>query len=136
MIAGPPPSVIDVFIDKEAASGSMRAFLRQNGVMTDLNTLIPANSPLYLLLAHGINSRGEIVGFGVNSASEFHAFLATPCDRSNADSEGCNDDGEAAAAEGDQINERPKPVLPENVRKLFQQGLGFGRFGFLPTAPR
>ena len=46
------------------ASGNMRAFVRQNGVMTDLNTLIPADSPLNLLFAHGINSRGEIVGFG------------------------------------------------------------------------
>jgi hypothetical protein len=36
-----------------------RAFLWQNGVMTDLNILIPADSLLYLLFAHGINSRRE-----------------------------------------------------------------------------
>jgi probable HAF family extracellular repeat protein len=59
-------------------SGGARAFLWQNGVMTDLNTLIPPNSPLYLLLAAGIDSRGEIAGFGLTSAFEVHAFLATP----------------------------------------------------------
>ena len=30
-----------------------RAFLWQNGVMTDLNTLIPADSPLFLIVASG-----------------------------------------------------------------------------------
>jgi probable HAF family extracellular repeat protein len=39
------------------SSGNLRAFVRQNGVLTDLNTLIPAGSPLYLLLANSINSR-------------------------------------------------------------------------------
>jgi hypothetical protein len=46
-------------------SGNLRALLWQNGVMTDLNALIPANSGLYLQFAsEGINSRGEIAGFG------------------------------------------------------------------------
>jgi len=60
------------------ASGNLRGFLWQNGTMTDLNTLIPADSPLFLLFADIINSRGEIVGFGVNSTGEVHGFLATP----------------------------------------------------------
>jgi probable HAF family extracellular repeat protein len=46
--------------------------------MTDLNTLIPADSPLYLVFAFQINDVGEIVGLGVTSTSEPHAFLATP----------------------------------------------------------
>ena len=58
-------------------SGSPRAFLWQNGVMTDLNTLIPAGSPLFLLFAETINSRGEIVGFGATSTGDTHGFLAT-----------------------------------------------------------
>jgi hypothetical protein len=33
-------------------------------VMTDLNSLVPPNSPLYLLMAQVINSRGEIAGLG------------------------------------------------------------------------
>ena len=50
-------------IDK---TGAPRAFLRRNGVMLDLNTLLPANSPIYALVAQLINSSGEIAGFGVN----------------------------------------------------------------------
>jgi probable HAF family extracellular repeat protein len=59
---------------------SCRAYLWQNGVMTDLNTLIPPNSPLYLLEATGtINDRGQIAGIALQiSTGETHAFLATP----------------------------------------------------------
>jgi len=58
--------------------GNPRAFLWENGVMTDLNTLVSANSPLYLLIGFSINSRGEIAGFGVTNGGEIHAFLASP----------------------------------------------------------
>ena len=57
--------------------GSGRAFLWQNGVMTDLNTLIPAGSPWYLEQALSINDAGEIVGYGTVNG-ETHAFLARP----------------------------------------------------------
>lgn len=40
------------------ASGNCRAAIWQDGVMTDLNTLICPNSSLYLVLANFINSRG------------------------------------------------------------------------------
>jgi probable HAF family extracellular repeat protein len=60
------------------SSGNPRAFLYHHGVMTDLNTLMPPNSPLYLLTACAINDRGEIAGFGVSAAGELHAFLAVP----------------------------------------------------------
>jgi len=53
-------------------------YIWQNGVMTGLNSLIPANSPLSLLLACSINSSGEIVGLAVTSAGEVHGYLATP----------------------------------------------------------
>jgi probable HAF family extracellular repeat protein len=45
--------------------------------MYDLNELA-SGSPLYLLFATGINSRGEVVGFGANSHGDVHAFLASP----------------------------------------------------------
>jgi len=57
--------------------GSGRAFLHQNGVMTDLNTLIPAGSPWYLQAALSINDAGEIAGYGTING-ETHAFLAKP----------------------------------------------------------
>jgi len=41
------------------------AFLYDNGVMTDLNTLIPENSGWELMYATDINNRGQIVGYGV-----------------------------------------------------------------------
>jgi probable HAF family extracellular repeat protein len=53
-------------------------YLWRNGVMTDLNSLIPANSPLSLLIACSINSSGEIVGVAVTSTGEAHGYLATP----------------------------------------------------------
>ncbi len=104
------------------ATGNIRAFLWQNGVMTDLNTLIPAGSPLFLLAALNINSRGEIAGCAFElSSGEIHAFLATPSD------------GEAASESAtpnapDEARESPKVTLPEKVRKLLQQQLRFGRF--------
>lgn len=58
-----------------AASGNPRAFYWQSGVMSDLNALVPANSPLYLLTAGGINDVGQIVGFGMTSSGDIHGFL-------------------------------------------------------------
>jgi probable HAF family extracellular repeat protein len=69
------------------ANFSPRAFVWENGVMTDLNALIPASSGLYLLLADSINSNGEIVGLGATN-SGLHGFLATPCHR-HGDRECC-----------------------------------------------
>jgi len=47
--------------------------------MTDLNTLIPANSGWYLQTASSVNDAREIVGWGLIGGN-VHAFLATPCD--------------------------------------------------------
>ncbi len=62
--------------------GNPRAYVSRNGVMHSLNDpLIAPDSPLSLLFATAINSRGDIVGFGVTSAGDVHAFLATPSSR-------------------------------------------------------
>jgi probable HAF family extracellular repeat protein len=63
-----------------------RAFIWQNGKTYDLNALIPAGSPLYLVFAEGINNRGEITGGGCvlvdgacpASGAVTPAFLAVP----------------------------------------------------------
>ena len=56
-----------------------RAFLWQHGLMTDLNTLIPGDSPWILIEADGINSSGQIAGAAFNTVTgETHAFLAIP----------------------------------------------------------
>jgi probable HAF family extracellular repeat protein len=68
--------VVGVSLD---ASFNLRAYLRQSGVMIDLNTLIPADSPLFLIVATSLNARGQITGLAVEKSSgEAHAFLATP----------------------------------------------------------
>ncbi len=68
-------SVIGASLD---ANFNPRAFLWEKGVMTDLNTLIARDSPLYLLTGCSINSRGEITGLGMTSTGELHAYLAKP----------------------------------------------------------
>jgi probable HAF family extracellular repeat protein len=69
------------------ATGSPRAFLRRNGQMLDLNTLLTTNASIYALLAQFINDSGDIAGFGVDtSTGNIHAFLATPC----ADEDPCS----------------------------------------------
>ncbi len=104
-------------------SGNCRGFLWQNGVMTDLNTLIPADSALHPVIAFQINARGQISGLGVQvSTGELHAFLATPTPGDAASG------GATPAARGE-IRESPKVALPESVRKLLQQRLGFGQLG-------
>ncbi|MBV8207816.1 MAG: hypothetical protein JO041_13565 [Acidobacteria bacterium] len=58
---------------------NLHAFVVVNGVTTDLNTLIPRNSPLQLLTACGINSRGEITGLAVEkSTGQYRGYLAIP----------------------------------------------------------
>ncbi len=90
------------------ADGNDRAYLWQNGVMTDLNTLIPPDSPLYLIEATGtINDQGEIAGIGlVTGTGETHAFLLTPTTNYWA------------------ISEKPRVILPDSVRKLLQHRRG------------
>jgi probable HAF family extracellular repeat protein len=73
--------------------GGCLAFLWQDKTLTDLNTLIPAGGPLYLLFAFGINESGEIVGQAMTKSGELHAFLATPCNRDRSDTESCGTQG-------------------------------------------
>jgi probable HAF family extracellular repeat protein len=77
------------------ASFNMRALVWQGKMPVDLNTLIPADSPLYLTGSESLNDSGQITGTAIvksscpvttppawltdqSACSEFHAFLATP----------------------------------------------------------
>jgi probable HAF family extracellular repeat protein len=104
------------------ATGNPRAFLWQNGVMSDLNTLAPG-SPLYLLTAFGINEFEEVVGFGVQTDSgDLHAFLAQPCDAGSTTAS-CQVSDDFADANRDPENKKPV-VLSETARKqLLRWGL-------------
>jgi probable HAF family extracellular repeat protein len=111
---------------------SSHAFIWQDGVMTDLNTLIPSDSPLALISTGDINDRGEITGEacvlsnGVcTSASEQPAFLAIPdCDRDDKDR------GSFEASEGSDIS---AAVVHDDVRQQLLRKLAFGHFVTQPV---
>jgi len=97
-----------------SGSGDCRAFLWENGTMADLNTLAPSNSPIYMLFALMINDSGEIVGLGLTSAFEVHAFLATPCYECSA----------TAETYGNRLSASNRPSTPENARRVLQRRYG------------
>jgi probable HAF family extracellular repeat protein len=105
--------VVGVSVD---ADFNPRAFLWRSGRMIDLNELAP-DAPLILLIAHSINSRGEITGFGIDSTGDVHAFSAMPCDRDDTDKQSRAGDRERGVAEW------PR-VVPASVRQLIQQRIG------------
>jgi probable HAF family extracellular repeat protein len=102
------------------ANFNLRAFIWQNGVMTDLNKLFPVNSNLYATMANKINSRGQISGMATvlsgPNAGQIHAFLATPVNASIGASAAA-----FAATHG-------KPAVPANVQKQLWRRFGLGRF--------
>lgn len=100
------------------AMGNLRPFLRANGVMMDLGTLVPVNSAVVPVFASMINSHGEIVGFGLTGDGDVHAFLATPSSGS--------DTGLLSSA----VQDRTSPMLlSEDARKVLQQRLRFTGLG-------
>ena len=93
-------------------------FIWQNGVMTDLNALIPGDSNLSIISASNINERGQISGMatvvGGPHEGEIHAYLATPMDAS------------IGRSMADVVRTHPKITSPANVgNQLFQK---FSRF--------
>jgi probable HAF family extracellular repeat protein len=96
------------------------AFIYQDGVMSDLSTLFPAESNLFPTMANQINERGQIVGMATVLSGphegETHAFLATPVDES------------IDKSVADVAPTHPKSNLPANAGKQLLQKLGRGRF--------
>ena len=67
----------------DSSSNWSHGFIWRNGVITDLNTLFPASSHLFVISASNINESGQIAGMAVemagrNAGKVVHAFLATP----------------------------------------------------------
>jgi probable HAF family extracellular repeat protein len=93
------------------------AFIWQNGVMTDLNTLIPYNANLYAVFAAAINDRGQIGGQAVvisgPEKGNIHSFLATPVNQS------------IGMSVADFVRTHPRPSVPANVgnQSLQRSGL-------------
>jgi probable HAF family extracellular repeat protein len=60
-------------------NGASHAFIYQNGMMTDLNSLIAGHSELTLVYANDVNDEGVIVGGALNAKTgETPAFVAIP----------------------------------------------------------
>jgi probable HAF family extracellular repeat protein len=68
----------DQVVGTDSGNNRSSAFLYQDGVMTDLNTLIDAQSGWSLKTAEDINDRGMICGNGINPAGQEHAYLLIP----------------------------------------------------------
>jgi probable HAF family extracellular repeat protein len=99
------------------SSGNPRAFLREKGVMADLNSLVPADSSLYLLVACSINAHRQIIGFAFDPATnEVHGYLASPAG---------NAGGFSIAAQA----VRAPVVLPEEARQQLRRQMRLGRYG-------
>jgi probable HAF family extracellular repeat protein len=64
-----------------SCGSTCRAFVWENGVMTDMNELVPPGSPETLRIAGDINDLGEISGQTVNAQKERSAFVALPTRR-------------------------------------------------------
>ena len=99
--------VVGVSLD---ANFNPRAFFLQNGTMSDLNTLIPAGSALFLITACSINASGEIIGIAVDDSGNFHGYLAAPVRR---------DPVSEASSTAPQSAATPM-VLPEDVRRTIR----------------
>jgi hypothetical protein len=88
--------------------GNLTALLwpSENSAPVDLNSLLPADSPWFLLTPGGISNAGQIAtsAFNVNT-SEVHAVLLSPVH------------GNGPAARG----ATKSPALPEHVRKHYQK---------------
>lgn len=94
-----------------------RAAIWQDGVMTDMNTLIPADTPLYLVVADWVNSRGQIAGGAIDQNGDLVPFLATPVGNANANVESVTQSASEAH------------LLPEHVRDALRRA-AFRHFRF------
>jgi probable HAF family extracellular repeat protein len=133
-----------------ACDGSTsEAFLWEDDSMVDLNTLIPRNATLQLLLAQNINDLGEIAGVGVPPGSPpnpdlfGHLFLLIPCDGEHSDDEGCEGDVQRQTAT---VQNGPAPTIRSPIGVMgsgltareiaARMGARFGRNHGLVAWPR
>lgn len=69
---------------KVVGSSDSTAFLYSGGTMTNLNSVTDLSGSNFASLesANAINDLGQIVGYGLTSGGDLHAFLLTPADLS------------------------------------------------------
>lgn len=96
-------------------------FLWEDGVMTDLNALLPAGTALQVIAAGGINDLGEIAVQVFDPASATTPVPPYPLALMIPDTD------PAAAQLG--FNVPTTPDLPEHVRRSLQRRMQLGPFG-------
>ncbi|MCH8879493.1 MAG: hypothetical protein IID34_06370 [Planctomycetes bacterium] len=81
--------IVGLSLIGDACGSALHPFLWQEGVMIDLNDVIPEDSGwLELENAVAINNAGQIVGQGWTEDFHEHAFLLTPCAPADFDCDG------------------------------------------------
>ena len=103
----------------DAENNWTHGFIWQNGVMTDLNSLIPGDSNLSIISASNVNERGQISGMafvlsGPNTGN-IHAYLLTPVD------------GSVGRSMADVMSTHPKINSPTKVGKQLLSRSAIGR---------
>jgi probable HAF family extracellular repeat protein len=95
------------------------AFIWQDNVLTDLDTVFPASSNLFPVMANKINESGQISGMAIVRSGphegEIHAFLATPVNE------------RVGTSVADAAPTHPKSNLPANVNKQLLWRFVIGR---------
>jgi probable HAF family extracellular repeat protein len=100
--------------------GWSHGFISHDGVMTDLNTLIPGDSNLFIIAASNINERGQISGMATVMSGpdegKIHALLLTPVKE------------RIGTSVADVARTRPGSNLPANVCSHHLQRFGLAHF--------
>jgi probable HAF family extracellular repeat protein len=95
------------------------AFIWQDNVLTDLDTLFPASANLFPVMGNKINERGQISGMAIvvsgPHAGDIHAFLATPVNE------------RVGTSVADVAPTHPKANLPASANKQLLQRFGLAR---------
>src|SRR5580698_3863379 len=95
------------------------AFIWQDNVLTDLDTLFPASANLFPVMGNKINERGQISGMAIvmsgPHAGDIHAFLATPVNE------------RVGTSVADVAPTHPQPNLSADVNKQLLRKFGLGR---------
>jgi probable HAF family extracellular repeat protein len=66
------------------------AFIWENGSIEDLNRLVQSGPKAQLIVAVGLNDKGEIAAQGLTPDGDLHAYLLMPCDENHPGIEGCD----------------------------------------------
>ena len=103
------------------SAGWSRGFIWQDAVMTDLNTLIPGDSNLFIIAASNINERGQISGMATVMSGpdngKIHAILLTAVNE------------RIGMSVADVARTRPGSILPASVCSHHLQSFGPAHLG-------